>query len=540
MKTRITILAIILAIFGTISAYTLEEATNSTHEIKQLPEQEYNLQNPRMLKDMNLIVDEKTRFLKRGNEILSNPDYLVDSVKVYETDGDEYQYTYTYNENNNSRTTLRCKVIDNQMNNDNKIIDTYDENGKMLTKLAQNWVDENWENSTKFEQTYDKYGNILLSLQHNWQNNNWEIIHRNEWEYEYDLNGNILIVTRKGLQNNESVYFGKESNTYDYNSNVLSNIYQKWNNDEWINVYKYTYSYGETSKLLIDSQYEIWKNDKWITMSRVTNSYSQTGNILISLYQEWNNSIITYKEKNSYHYNNDDKLLSDYIIEVWENDIWFNSLKNSYTYTNNGYLLTDSIAMWKNDKWLYFNRNSYSYDKNDNLLSKLYEGWENDNWIFISKWNNSYDPNSNLIIASFYSWKDEKWQIVTDFSWDIINNFLCSKNYHNIYTAYKLEITWIKSTTSVENEYSNNPIITTFPNPFSNSTIIEYNIEEPAFVSINIYDGIGNKIATLVNENKDIGEHQAIFIAEDYPQGMYYYTIQIGANFENGKLLLVK
>lgn len=99
--------------------------------------------------------------------------------------------------------------------------------------------------------------------------------------------------------------------------------------------------------------------------------------------------------------------------------------------------------------------------------------------------------------------------------------------------------------TDVENPYNMSELsINNFPNPFSESTTINYTLDNPAFVNIIIYDNLGSKITTLVNEYQEIGSHQAIFDAmktgNSLPQGIYYYTIQIDQQIERGKLLLIR
>ena len=46
-----------------------------------------------------------------------------------------------------------------------------------------------------------------------------------------------------------------------------------------------------------------------------------------------------------------------------------------------------------------------------------------------------------------------------------------------------------------------------YPNPFNPSTKISYKIPIAGFVTLNVYDAIGNKVATLVNQSKPAGKH---------------------------------
>ncbi len=82
--------------------------------------------------------------------------------------------------------------------------------------------------------------------------------------------------------------------------------------------------------------------------------------------------------------------------------------------------------------------------------------------------------------------------------------------------------------------------INSFPNPFSESATIEYNLTEPAFVRINIYNSIGTEVASPVDEFRFAGINRAVFDAENLPPGMYYYTIQTGERIESGTMILVR
>ena len=81
-----------------------------------------------------------------------------------------------------------------------------------------------------------------------------------------------------------------------------------------------------------------------------------------------------------------------------------------------------------------------------------------------------------------------------------------------------------------------------FPHPFSSSTKFNYQLSEPNRVKIDIYNSLGEKITTLVDEWQEAGRHNCELRIENYElsAGMYYYTIRIGERIGSGKLLLIK
>jgi photosystem II stability/assembly factor-like uncharacterized protein len=79
-----------------------------------------------------------------------------------------------------------------------------------------------------------------------------------------------------------------------------------------------------------------------------------------------------------------------------------------------------------------------------------------------------------------------------------------------------------------------------YPNPFNPLTIIKYRISHNEFVTMKIYDILGNEIVELVNELKDAGDYQITWNASDYPSGVYFCRMSAGEFTSTTKLLLMK
>jgi hypothetical protein len=106
---------------------------------------------------------------------------------------------------------------------------------------------------------------------------------------------------------------------------------------------------------------------------------------------------------------------------------------------------------------------------------------------------------------------------------------------------------------SVKDDETKNGIPTEFtltqnyPNPFNPSTTISYSVPEIAFVTIKVYDVLGNEIATLVNEENHIGNYELEFNGSNLPSGIYFYRLQAvptgrqaGSFVETKKMVLMK
>ena len=79
-----------------------------------------------------------------------------------------------------------------------------------------------------------------------------------------------------------------------------------------------------------------------------------------------------------------------------------------------------------------------------------------------------------------------------------------------------------------------------YPNPFNPSTNLQYTISSRQFVTLKVYDVLGNEITALVDEEKEPGSYEVIFNAGYLSSGMYFYTLKIGNYSETKKMLLLK
>ncbi len=79
-----------------------------------------------------------------------------------------------------------------------------------------------------------------------------------------------------------------------------------------------------------------------------------------------------------------------------------------------------------------------------------------------------------------------------------------------------------------------------YPNPFNPATKISFSIPENSFVTMKLYNVIGQEVASLVNTNLTQGEHVVLFNASNLPSGIYMYKLTAGANVSTRKMLLLK
>lgn len=79
-----------------------------------------------------------------------------------------------------------------------------------------------------------------------------------------------------------------------------------------------------------------------------------------------------------------------------------------------------------------------------------------------------------------------------------------------------------------------------FPNPFRYSTTIQYDLADPAQVELTIYNVLGQRIANLVSDMQNEGQHSETFNAQNLASGLYLAVLQVDDVLHTIKMSLVK
>jgi len=118
----------------------------------------------------------------------------------------------------------------------------------------------------------------------------------------------------------------------------------------------------------------------------------------------------------------------------------------------------------------------------------------------------------------------------------------------NVGTTFYLDDLSFGASTDVKAE--NNSLTTfelaqNYPNPFNPSTVIKYSIPKESFVTLKIYNLLGQEVATLVNEDKPVGTYNAKFSTSDVSSGkltsgIYLYRLTAGNYVQTKKMMLLK
>jgi hypothetical protein len=79
-----------------------------------------------------------------------------------------------------------------------------------------------------------------------------------------------------------------------------------------------------------------------------------------------------------------------------------------------------------------------------------------------------------------------------------------------------------------------------YPNPFNPSTTLQFALPEQADVRVQVYDVLGRRVSTLIDEVREAGVHQVTFDASHRASGMYFAVFEIGGQRFVQKMTLIK
>jgi flagellar hook assembly protein FlgD len=94
-----------------------------------------------------------------------------------------------------------------------------------------------------------------------------------------------------------------------------------------------------------------------------------------------------------------------------------------------------------------------------------------------------------------------------------------------------------------ETEYA--MLLGNYPNPFNPSTELVFKLPYDGHATLEVFNIVGQRVATLVDEQMSAGEHRVIWNAQSdngqrVPSGMYFYRLVTESGRETRKMLLLK
>jgi len=121
----------------------------------------------------------------------------------------------------------------------------------------------------------------------------------------------------------------------------------------------------------------------------------------------------------------------------------------------------------------------------------------------------------------------------------VMNNYIfAGTDGYGVYRRLLSDVIGIKSISNeVPKQFS---LSQNYPNPFNPTTKIKFALPNSSFAKLVVYDALGRELATLVNEQLNAGTYEAVWSADKFSSGVYYYKLTAEDYSETKKMLLIK
>lgn len=322
--------------------------------------------------------------------------------------------------------------------------------------------------------------------------------------YYYDSLGNISIITGP---------YSKQTNYYDENNN---NIYQLFEHpgisQTWVPWMLDSLFYDTSGHIILEKDYN-WQG-AWGQPSQTFYHY-KNGNL---------DSVLFGSNYYCKLYYNEFASPDSVIWKNWRDTLWADYLDCTYKYDNAGNLISGlrvDLTKYTNDY-----RFNYSYDKNNcfnygNNEIKLNGSWvPGDDYFFTSR-QDIFQPDVLGTLSNYFS--------------------TLSFAGTEVYVYYKLNP---NASTSVSGNSNNNPdqfkLSQNYPNPFNPTCSINYSIAKDGNIKLVVFNTLGSKVVTILDEYKQAGNYSVNFNASNLPSGIYFYKLEAGQFSQVKKMILLK
>lgn len=113
--------------------------------------------------------------------------------------------------------------------------------------------------------------------------------------------------------------------------------------------------------------------------------------------------------------------------------------------------------------------------------------------------------------------------------------------YNRILTDEEVVALYELTTVGVEDAEMGSPgTLKSYPNPFQTATTLEFEQQQDGFVSLSIFNAVGQEVSNLVSQEQAAGNYRYIWNAENVPSGVYFGQLSVDGELQTKKLYLLK
>ena len=162
-------------------------------------------------------------------------------------------------------------------------------------------------------------------------------------------------------------------------------------------------------------------------------------------------------------------------------------------------------------------------------------------------WGSTWGNTHNSLVVRKYSvgvtaYKETGTNVIVIPESQYDPNATYTAEYVEVWSTYAGKVVFGKGKNDDTN--GNQPVSFTlfqnYPNPFNPKTEISYTLPQAGHVLLEVYNLLGQKVTTLVNEQQESGEHEAVWNAVNQASGVYFCRIKTEEATETRKMVLLK
>lgn len=378
--------------------------------------------------------------------------------------------------------------------------------------------------------------------------------------------------------------------TYDSSDNLTQRLDEAWIESSWVNSRRVTNTYDSNDNLT-ERLEEIWA-EFWLNDARTTNTYDGNNRLTERLEEDWDvvtSAWINDRLTTSTYTSNPTTVTT--VVEDWDGSAWVNTERTT-TELNDNDLPTEEITdTWSGADWVRTDRVEASYltiGGTEKLLTVLEQTCSSDCVASKITWENaerttfSYDELLPVELTSFTVAQSDQRALLVWATASETNNagFEVQRRLHqngsfehlgfvegmgttNVPQRYRFtdsdlpfaaqQVTYRLKQVDFDGafEYSNEVELTldapdqvllhgNFPNPAHSLTTIRYEVSTAGPMRLYVYNLLGQRVATLVDDSVPVGRHEVTFDTRQLPSGLYMLRLQMGDRNRVQRMTVVK
>jgi hypothetical protein len=368
-----------------------------------------------------------------------------------------------------------------------------------------------------------------------------------------DISGTARIIEKTNAVWNDSMWIFSTRSRFTYlpNNAVDQEFEDAFGFSGWEDYNRWNYEYGQAELLIniFEEQYNFaqWDTTKWRLHTYYPDNKLKDLTRYVMFPAGWYPS-----QKEIYEYNQDGLVNKQFIQNSISETDWLYTYLFETTYTPAGQI--DEIIGYVSDNgdsvWTVSYKLSHSYNAAGIEEQVIFSVWNGVNdWIpssrtvntivdgkiteitsqadYGSGWEDTerdlmvYDENGNLASVQSQQYWQSQWQ----------NTRLKTYEYD---PASSISMV---GEAVIADEYQ---LLDNYPNPFNPETTIKFNIPKAGYVNLQVYNLLGQTVATLVDKEMAAGQYTTSFKADHLPSGVYFYRIQASDFLMTKRMVLLK